>query len=98
VSTALRVVEQPEDSWGAPPGDMWPCPHAEGSHRVEGRSACWVVRLPGKAWVWHTNETAGGSGAYWIVTGEPPAISVQPSINAGDDVWHGWITNGEMTP
>lgn len=102
MSIPLRIVDGPPldhegipNSWAAPPGDMWRCPNAGGSHDVEGRDPCWVVRLPGGAYTWHTNM-ASSDGGWWTVTGEPPAITVYPSINVGPDIWHGWITNGEL--
>jgi len=32
----------------------------------------------------------------WTVTGEPPLITVAPSINVVGH-WHGWLKNGELT-
>lgn len=32
----------------------------------------------------------------WTVTGEPPAITVQPSINA-EGSYHGWLQNGVLS-
>lgn len=103
MNTALRVVDGPPlddrgypNPWAAEPGDMWACKSP--GHVVEGRASCWIIRLPDRAWVWHTNEQAGGDGPHWTVTGEPPAITVTPSINVGPEIWHGWITDGVMTP
>jgi Family of unknown function (DUF6527) len=104
VSTPLRIVDGPPlddhgypNPWAAEPGDMWRCPSHGGSHDIEGRGPCWVIRLPGRAWVFHTNMPSS-DGGYWTVTGEPPAISITPSINVGPEIWHGWITNGVMAP
>lgn len=97
--TALKVVEPPPNgvSWyWAEPGYMWPCDWPK--HVVEYRSPCWVVRLPGGAFVWHTNEKATESGEFWTVTGEPPNITVEPSINVGPEIWHGHITDGVLSP
>lgn len=35
---------------------------------------------------------------YWVRTGEPPHVSVTPSINVNDDEWHGFLTDGVLTP
>lgn len=99
--TALRVVDPPQKNghanwWAAEPGDMWPC--AWENHRAEYRSPCWVIRLPGRAWVWHTNARPSSGGDFWTVTGEPPQITVTPSINVGPDIWHGFITDGVLSP
>lgn len=94
----LRIVERP---WGSPyetkAGDTWPCWNTDGSHTVEGRGPCWVVRLPGGAAWFHTNMEASGGG-YWDVSGEAPNLTVHPSINVGPEIWHGWITNGQLDP
>jgi hypothetical protein len=67
---------------------------------VEGRE-CWCISLPNKAGLWWTTYEADGSGQMWGVTGEPPNLTVNPSINAGDGPgphnWHGWITDGVMS-
>jgi len=100
--TPLRIVEQPKDQddnphwWSAEPGDMWRC--LWDSHVVEGRDPCWVIRMPGQAWVWHTNDKDTKNGNFWNVTGEVPNITVHPSINIGPEIWHGWIKNGQMDP
>ncbi|HET7559245.1 MAG TPA: DUF6527 family protein [Limnochordia bacterium] len=36
-------------------------------------------------------------GTPWEVTGEPPNLTVHPSIDARPG-WHGWLKNGELTP
>ena len=99
MSTPLRIVERMDNQSGYDyePGDMFPCWNAEGSHDVEGRGPCWVVRLPGGGYLWHTNMAAS-DGTYWTVTGDAPAITVKPSINVGPEIWHGWITDGALDP
>lgn len=37
-------------------------------------------------------------GSYWTRTGDPPNITVSPSINVSEDTWHGFIQNGTWTP
>lgn len=94
--TELRVVDPPSGSWwDTEPGDMWPCLNAGESHTVDGRGPCWVIRLPGQAYVWHTNMPSS-DGGMWDVTGAPPNITVQPSINVGPEIWHGWIRDGRL--
>ena len=48
------------------------------------------------------NQNAARLSDSWDVTGEPPNITVNPSINAGDGPgphnWHGCIKDGEMNP
>ncbi len=100
MGTPLRVIEPPADFdwWSAEPGDMWPCNLAKSSHVVNGRGPCWIIRLPDRAWVWHTNSQTTDKGTYWTVTGEPPNITVSPSINIGPEIWHGHIQNGALVP
>lgn len=35
---------------------------------------------------------------YWTRVGEPPNVTVTPSLNVNNEQWHGWLTNGELTP
>lgn len=35
---------------------------------------------------------------HWTRTGEPPDVSVTPSLNVNNDEWHGWLTNGVLSP
>lgn len=100
MSIQLQVVEPPASgvSWYEPKaGDCWPC--SWDIHQIPGRAPCWVVRLPGGGYVWHTNgrSTKDGEGL-WNVSGEPPNLTVTPSINIGPGIWHGWITNGQLSP
>jgi hypothetical protein len=79
-----------------PPRRMWRCHLPE--HLVEGRERCWVIRLPDPAHWWHTNGQSSKEGeGFWIVRGEPPKLTVKPSINMVGS-WHGWITDGELSP
>lgn len=56
----------------------------------------WCIVLPNGAGLWWTTYEDDDSHQLWDVSGEPPNITVSPSINAG--VWHGFITDGVMTP
>ena len=77
------------------PGAMW----REPEYDRDGREA-WVIVLPNRAGAWWT--TWDSPQGLWQVTGEPPKLTVHPSINAGDAPgpgnWHGWIKDGVMTP
>lgn len=79
------------------PGAMWRQP----DYDRDGREA-WCIVLPNEAGLWWTTYLADGTDQMWEVTGEPPNITVHPSINAGDNPgkgnWHGHIKDGEMTP
>lgn len=97
MTVALRLIDTPENYWDAETGDIWPCWNANGSHDVEGRGPCYVIKLPGNGGAFHTNMKATDAG-YWEVTGEAPNITVKPSINVGPEVWHGWITDGGLSP
>lgn len=92
-------------------GDMWFAPylldHVEGSvfrpaakyfARNAGRPPL-VVRLPGPVdWgvdgpPWKDGKPCGDG---WDVSGEPPLITVSPSINIGG-TYHGWIQAGMIS-
>jgi len=34
----------------------------------------------------------------WIRTGEPPMVTVTPSLNVSRGEWHGFLSAGELTP
>ena len=77
-------------------GLMWRTPEYD----VDGRES-WLIVLPNGAGIWNTTDLSAirGSkelGPMWGVTGEPPNITVTPSIDAGE--WHGFINDGVMTP
>jgi Family of unknown function (DUF6527) len=100
----LYVIEQPYGDDSHPshgmllhhPGAMWRYPVLDADNRE-----CWVIVLPNRAGIWWTTYKAT-NGGLWTVTGEPPRLTVQPSINAGDGAgpgnWHGWVKDGVMTP
>jgi hypothetical protein len=77
------------ETYDLPPGAMWRCD----CHNELG----WLIMLPNNAGPWCTLATAGGTGNRWTVTGEPPKLTVKPSINSVGQ-WHGWITDGVMSP
>lgn len=97
----LRIVDCPfdaptNDQGGVEPGEMFRYPPLD----CDGREA-WAVCLPNGA-VWFTTEKAGNPPQFWDVTGEPPNITVRPSIydyaSNGWGNWHGFITDGELIP
>lgn len=102
--TRLHIVDPPPEelrqwTYRDDPGAMWRWPDLD----RDGREA-WVIVLPNRAGIWWTTYLADGTDPpqMWDVTGEPPNITVSPSINAGDGPgpgnWHGWIRDGVMTP
>ncbi|HEX4620123.1 MAG TPA: hypothetical protein VH208_01025 [Myxococcaceae bacterium] len=73
----------------APPGAMWDAhwlPRA-----ADGRSLC--VRLPGGQEWWIDGPASNGAG--WTRTGEPPVLTVTPSILT--DRYHGWLRAGVLS-
>ncbi len=106
--TALQLIPFPDPltafddvgCWGAPVGAMWPCKH--GKHRLADRQPCLIVRMPEAAAWWHTNsEATDPPHGLWNVSwppGHPELLTVTPSINIGPEIWHGFITEGQMTP
>ena len=34
----------------------------------------------------------------WARTGEPPKVTVTPSLNVNNEEWHGWLTVGQLLP
>ena len=65
---------------------------------MESRAPLWV-NLPGGEFgiPFCVDSKASDQDAKgWTVTGEPPNITVDPSINI-EGYWHGWIKNGVIT-
>ena len=58
----------------------------------------WRIVLPNGT-TWHTCQPAS-DGTHWDITGEPPDLTVHPSIfdHSPGREWHGWITGGELIP
>jgi len=91
-------------------GDMFPAPHwldpaclkklspAYLAERRQKRQPL-VVVLPGGAYfcidcrAWSEGKSYGDG---WTVTGEPPNVTLSPSINIIGH-YHGWIQNGVIT-
>lgn len=103
----LRIVPNPGEPPspyppdGFAPGDMWRDPVMD----IDGLEA-WGIVLPNNT-VWYTTVEASGGGGRWTVTGDPPNITVTPSIwdkTPGRDSagqareWHGWIRDGALVP
>lgn len=66
-----------------------------------GKRAPICICLPNGAGVFcldqHSFNDKGEAGAGWTVTGEPPNLTVKPSIDAVG-YWHGFLTGGVLTP
>ena|SRR6202035_531570 len=100
MSTNLRVIDTPKgwmpSNWYPPDnvegGDCWRQPELDQPDRES-----WGIMLPNKAGVWFTTDRSGGDRNLWEVTGIPPNLTVNPSINSAPH-WHGWIQNGIMIP
>ncbi len=93
----LRLLTEPPadlDDWE--PGMMWPrelVPEGAGHTIVLCRHTYpngYVHPI-----TWHTKQ-ATADGRPWSVTGEPPNITVSPSINVVG-IWHGWIRDGVIS-
>lgn len=55
----------------------------------------WIL-LPGDCSYWCPDFKASGSESGWRVSGELPAITVHPSIDA-EGCYHGWLRDGVLT-
>lgn len=106
----IRYHEQAPDK--PQPGDIWPVPSwledaglksllsEEYFQRWRGKRPPLVVRLPnGGEFCIDSRPTGGGSG--WDVMGEPPNITVHPSIVYNKHLpgrgYHGWLQNGVLS-
>lgn len=86
-------------------GDMW---YATDSAEFEqgldyetnrrGKVPPLWIKLPSKDFHCLDSKSFDGKsyGNGWVIKGEPPNITVTPSINYIDR-WHGWISNGVMS-
>jgi hypothetical protein len=52
------------------------------------------ICLPGGDW-WDVDGPASNSDSGWSVTGEPPNLTVHPSI--GTSTYHGWLKDGVLS-
>lgn len=114
MSIPLRIVEPFSGEHGQrEPGTMWRYERGD----ADGRE-CWWIVLPnwhpeaGPSEVsWRTTDRASKPPhEMWAVSGEPPNLTVTPSIDIERWVpngtpggfardgshWHGFITNGEL--
>jgi hypothetical protein len=88
-------------NWDGPPGAMFRAPWQDDITPDNGLPA-WIIFLPnGTYWCTRDRSSGGGNkiGPQWSVSGTPPRITVNPSINdQSSRPWHGWIRDGEMVP
>lgn len=56
------------------------------------------VQIPGvpSDWTFYVDSKSSDGVSGWAVTGEPPNITVSPSIHAFG-VYHGWLQNGVLS-
>jgi Family of unknown function (DUF6527) len=85
-------------SWDGPPGAMIRAPWRDDT--PDNGCPAYVVFLPNGSH-WCTRDQSSGPdrklGPQWSVTGNPPLITVSPSIDdRSSPPWHGWIRDGEM--
>jgi len=91
---ACFVVDSVTDAWGNPGAMAW----AHHQHRPHD-----VVRRPmphlmvcTPAGLVCIDCPESDSPAMWERAGEPPLITVTPSLNVNNEEWHGWLTNGQL--
>ena len=93
------------------PGDMWEVNRTywehdrEHLHRNDLSPEYWrdnaakrpplCVVLPSGDW-FYVDSKCSGEDHGWTVTGDPPLITVSPSINAIGS-YHGWLQNGVLS-
>ncbi len=65
------------------PGDMWWLDMGGGVKAL-------VLRLPG-----HPHNAWYSDDQWWTWTGEPPNITVSPSLHIPGE-WHGWVRDGVL--
>ena len=80
------IVTDEDNKWDVP-GAMWWGVDGDGKR-------IWMVALPGGAVF--TSEHIATDGGRWAVSGEPPNITVSPSINV-EGIYHGFIRDGVIT-
>lgn len=88
-------------------GDMWPAPWLIDMDRANpasrwvsaeyrrdwlGKRPPMVVVLPGYG-EWCIDSPMSGTKLGWLVTGQPPAVTITPSINC-EGIYHGFILDG----
>ncbi len=109
MSVRCRMVKGPGPGTKLKPGDMWFTPAMLENGFAMGyqlsdeykrdwagkRDPLWVI-LPSGTWFCVDSRTTDGDGHGWTVTGEPPNITVDPSINAVG-LYHGWLKDGVLS-
>lgn len=83
-------------------GAMWWRHHERSEHDTDPRPMPHLaVITPAGLACLHCPATDPPHG-YWTVTGSPPNVSVEPSLDIGragePRHWHGFLTQGALTP
>jgi len=81
----------------APVGAIWDAPWFVERGRYGGADGrCLVCRTPAGDWV---IDGPASNGGRWVRTGEPPRLTVKPSIGFGPTVkltYHAFLTDGKL--
>lgn len=109
MTVKCRLIDESEVDYSNPkPGDMWYDKGARDASYLSDhykiynkpyRDPIWVVLPNGDFFCVdaHMNNSVEG----WIVSGEAPNITVEPSIKVlglnFEEIWHGYLRNGEFT-
>lgn len=90
-------IEHPKSYWAFPLGAIWWWSHEEGHAQMFGPDPRpmphLAVQTPAGRFCIDCCST---DKVYWARTGEPPNVTVTPSINIGPEVWHGRLTDGRL--
>ena len=80
----------------ADPGAMWINAHCQNKTcKGAERGGCLVVKIPGGNNWQIDHPESGGNASYWTREGEPPNVTVSPSINI-PGYYHGWLRAGQL--
>jgi hypothetical protein len=95
----LLEEKWPLSCWAWPVGAMWWWTHENGTAQELGPDPRPMPHLAvrtqqGRFCI----DCASSDGTYWTRAGVPPDVTVTPSINIGPELWHGWLTDGALTP
>lgn len=106
MSWNIKLVD-PNDGKKPAIGDMWPCDYWPENwlstyfdEHWKGKRMPMMVQLPSGPFCIDMCTMSNGNPHPqrhgWVVTGDPPLVTLSPSINIMGS-YHGWIQNGVIT-